>query len=48
MLEYELLSARFLQTAAHLPYGYEVSFADRVRLNADVHEVFLALEGQGH
>ena len=28
----------------HLPYGYEISFADSIRLDANVHKVFFALE----
>lgn len=31
-------------TPAHLPYHYEVSFADSGGFNADVHEVFCALK----
>lgn len=30
--------------ARHLPYGYEISFADSIRLNENVHKVFFALE----
>lgn len=36
----------FLQTPVHLPHSYEVSFADGVGLNADVHEVIFALKGE--
>ena len=39
----QLPDAHFLQVR-HLPEDYEISFADSVRLNADVHKVFFALE----
>lgn len=48
------LQPHFLQTSPlshsygvsiHSPKGYEVSFADTVRFDADVHKVFCALKG---
>lgn len=42
--EHKLRKPHSLQTPVHLPYSYEVSFADRVGFHADVHEVFFALK----
>lgn len=36
--------ASFAANSAHLPYNYEVAFADSGRFNADVHKVFCALK----
>ena len=38
------LKPHCLQTPVHLPYTYEVSFADGVGFHADVHKVFFALK----
>jgi hypothetical protein len=37
------MKPHFLQTR-HLPYDYEISFADSVRFNANVHKILFALE----